>query len=424
MKKITGLLILSAILLAVPYGTGMLTEQRIEDLTVQYRLNPNVDHIDIDIQRGWFHSDVTSTITIHLAEFGEDTFELVFHHNVRHGPVLWGDERPLHIGFADVRTALKIPLETQEKFSGILKKTSPITLITELNYDGTQYSRLSLPEFRFDDDNTQITVHPLSLHGNLTLDQIEGDLNWQGAEINTVEKQFFLGQSTSQFNMQKESVVWTGDMNWDTDSIQLSEPETTLEINNIHVEAQTTVDHQKRVSSTQTLHVEHITYNHMNYGPGNYSILINHVPLTVLEKLDEVQTNLSALPASQRPYGMQSMGFSMLSVLPDLLTAEPEIELRDVMLKTPYGDIQASLRVTLLGLNEQNAMDLVKIKQQLRADIQLQFPAKFVTADHMNKMDGFIEKGWFIQKDTMIYTTLHMENGILAINDKAIPLPF
>ncbi|MDQ6955048.1 MAG: DUF945 family protein [Mariprofundaceae bacterium] len=426
MKKIIALLLLFTSLLASPFVIGIMTEQRIEDLVAQYRLSTNVEHIEIDIQRGWLHSEVISKVTMHLAELGDKNVDLTFHHNVRHGPVLWGAQRPLHIGFADVQSELILPLEIQDQLSAVLDKIPAMTLRTQLNYDGTQDSQLSLAEFHFDDQGTQIIIRPLTLivHGSLLFDRIQGKLNWQGVTFITAKQKLTLAQSTAQIDMQEESAIWVGDMSWSSDSIQFSNSETTLEIKNINITAQTSIDQQKRISTTQALKIGRINHNDMAYGPATYTMLLNHIPLSVFEKLESIQNNIATLPAKQRTQAMQAMGFSMFSVLPDILAAEPEIEWRDILLVTPYGDVQGSLRITLAGLNERDMLNFQKIKQHLQADMQLQIPVALLSSNDLNKLDQWIEKGWLVERDMMLYSTLRMIDGRLTINDKRIPLPF
>lgn len=425
MKKTLILLLFIMALLAVPFGIGFITQQRGEQLVEHYRLNPAIHAMENVFQRGWFHSDVLSKITVYLPEVNDKNFEVVVHQSVRQGPVLWGDDRPLVFGFADVKTDIELPVDMQNKLTQALGKN--ISLLTQLHYDGSQSSTLSMPEFTYlSKDNTHIIFHPLKLegHSNLPVNQVQGTLNWQGIKLSKDDNQADIGQSLSHIDMQKVGVIWTGDMDWHSDEIKINQQAGSLQANNITIKAETLIDEQQRVSSTQSLHIEKINNQGIEYGPGKYTITLNHIPLSVFEKLDSIQQQIATLPPEQREKAMNNMGFSMFNLLPDILAAEPEIKLHDVLLVTPHGNIQGQFFFTLIGLSKQDMMNFTKIKQHIRADMQLQFPSALLSASGAAKIEPYMKKGWLTEKDGILHSKLHMADGILTINDQSIALPF
>jgi len=425
MKKITVLALFIIAILAVPFGIGFVTEQRSEELTAHYRSNPAIHAIEDSFQRGWFHSDVLSKMSLYLPEISDKNIEVVVHQSVRQGPILWGDHRPLSFGFADVKTDIELPADMQNEFTQTLGRS--ISILSQLHYDGSQSSTLSMPGFTHTSkDNTHTTFHPLTLkaHSNLPVKKIQGTLNWQGIELSKGDNHTKIGKSLSHIDVQKEGIIWVGDMDWSTDTLSFRNKENTFHIERLNVNGETFIDTQQRVSSSQSLHVERIKNQGIEYGPGKYTIILNHIPLSVFEKLDKMQKQISALPVAQQEQAMKNMGFSMFSLLPDILAAEPEIKLHDVLLTTPDGDIQGELYFTLTGLNKQDVMNFTKIKKHIRMDMQVQFPQALVPDAKRVNIENLLQKDWLLEEGDMLHSTLHMTDGVLTINNQPVPLPF
>lgn len=426
MKKIVVLSLCVIAILAVPFGIGFITQQRSEELASHYRLNPAIHAIDNAFQRGWFHSDSLSKLSVYLPDISNKNIDIVMHQSVRQGPILWGDHRPLAFGFADMKTDIELPANIQNKLTQTLGEIPSITLLTRLHYDGSQDSKLSIPEISHENQGTHINMHPLQLQGysDLPVQHLQATLNWQGLEINRADSKVNIGKSVSHTHTQKKGVIWVGDMDWSTDNIAFNNKQKTLHLEHININAKTSVDTQQRISSSQSLSIEKIQENDIAYGPGKYTVVFNHIPLSVFEKMNKIQQHISTLPAEQREQAMKNMGFSMFSLLPDILAAEPEIKIHHASLTTPYGDIQGEVYFTITGLNKQDMMNFTKIKKHIHADMQVQFPKALVSDTKRANIERLLQKGWLLQEGDMLHSTLHMADGALTINNLTVPLPF
>jgi len=118
------------------------------------------------------------------------------------------------------------------------------------------------------------------------------------------------------------------------------------------------------------------------------------------------------------------MSFSMLALLPDVLAANPVIEINKLQLTTPAGDVSGSLQLQFPGLTQQDMMNLPKLKRHIQADMQLDFPAALVPVQSQPNIQALQQKGWISLKDGILHIKLHMADGVLSINQKTVPLPF
>lgn len=430
MKKITVLLLFIIAILALPFGIGFITQQRSEAVTEHYRSNPNVHALESQFQRGWFHSDITSRASLFLPDISAKNIEVIVHQSVRQGPILWGDKRPLAFGFADMKIDIELPKDIQSKITQAIGNMPKISLLSQLHYDGSQDSTLSIPVFTHAKDDVQLTMYPLKLteHNNLNMDKVQGTLQWQGMEfagIKAGEKvNIFLGENTLDFDLQKSSAIWTGNTNGQANKLNILGKEHQLKFTNLNLNIQTNIDNKKRVSSTVGIDFEQLDKDGTVYDSGKLKFALKQIPLSFYERIQKLQVQIAKLPSEQRQQAMQNMGFSMLSVLPDILAGEPIIELSDISLNTPEGNIHGELHLSLLGLNKQDIMNFTKIKQHIRADMQVSFPSALLSRSDMAKAQNFIQKGWLIKHNNMLHGTLHMVDGVLTINDQPIALPF
>jgi len=430
MKKIAVLLLCILAILALPFGIGLITEQRSEAITEHYRSNPSVHAFESQFKRGWFHSEITSTASLFLPDISSDTINVIVHQSVRHGPILWGDHRPLAFGFADMKIDIELPTDIQRKITQTIGNMPKISLLSQLHYNGSQDSTLSMPEFSHAKDDVKLTMHPLTLrmHSNLNMDKIQGSWDWHGMQFEALKAgekvNITLGKSILTFDLQKSGVLWTGNTNVQADTLDIIGKAHQLKFQHLNLDGQTSIDNEKRVSSVLGMHFKQLNKDGIIYSLGNSKFSLKHIPLSFYEKIQKIQSKIAKLPQDQRQQALQSMGFSMFSVLPDILDGEPIIELSDVSLTTPDGTIQGNLKLSLLGLSKQDMMNFIKIKRHIRADLQVNFPSALLSDSDMAKAQAFIDKGWLMKQHNNLYGTLHMADGILTINKQTIALPF
>ena len=425
MKKIIIPVLLLMAVLLMPLGIGLLAQQRYEALIAYQSNTPAIQSIQTHIQRGWFHSKITSDISLYLPDISDQHIDIVMQQSLRHGPVLWGDNRPVSLGFADMQSRITLPDDMQHSLLQAL--VSHLSLLTQLHYDGSQSSRLAISELEYlGNDKTHITLYPVKItnHGDLTMQQMQSSLNWQGMQVDKEQLRFYIGSSQSHMDIQKSGALWTGAMDWHSDELGFWQGQRALQARQVDIKADTRIDEKQRVSGTQSLYIERIEDQGTGYGPAAYTLAINHIPMTVFEKLQDIQQQIAAQPVNQQQQAMERMGMSMFALLPDILAADPEIKLYNTSFTTPDGSITANIELSLHGLNKQDAMNLPKIKQHLRADMQLQLPALLLSENKDLPIDQLLQKGWLIEKNGLLTTSLHMADGMLTINQQAIPLPF
>lgn len=430
MKKIAVLLLCILVILALPFGIGLITEQRSEAITEHYRSNPSIHAFESQFKRGWFHSEISSTASLFLPDISADNINVIVHQSVRHGPILWGDHRPLAFGFADMKIDIELPTDIQRKITQTIGNMPKISLLSQLHYDGSQDSILFIPEFSHAKDDVKLTMHPLTLrmHSNLNMDQVHGSWDWHGMQFEALKAgekvHLTLGKSTLTFDLQKSGALWTGNTNVQADTLDIIGKAHQLKFQRLNLDGQTSIDNKKRVSSVLGMHFEQLNKDGIIYSLGNSKFSLKQIPLSFYEKIQKLQAQVAKLPPEQRQQALQNMGFSLFSVLPDILTSEPIIELSEVSLNTPDGNIHGALHLSLLGLDKQDMMNFIKIKRHIRADLQVNFPSALLSKSDIAKAQDFIDKGWLIKENNMLHGTLHMADGILTINKQTISLPF
>jgi hypothetical protein len=412
--------LLSLTLGVAPFAIGVMLEKYNQQMKANYHNDTNIIMEDTSYQRGWFHTQITTHITVQPNTAKPMTFTI--HENLRHGPILWGYGQPIALGFSDLHADVSFSNAVKNTIQQALGSMPNIRISGHIAYNGSSAGTLNIPAFHHHNTDKDITIEfqPLLLQASsdIQMKQSVGDLNWQGITMTSPQGSAHIGQNTSHFNITKLANVWVGNMDWHADKVHITNLNKDITISGIHVTSQTDMDEQQRVSSQQSIHVDNFELNQRHFEAGNIQLVVQHIPAASLEKLRKVQAQAIS---TQNQY---AAGMNMLGLLPEIIAAEPIIAINDASLQTPDGKIDASLRIAMKGLQKNDVFNFPKLKKHIEADMFIRFPAKLVHENNQDKINSFIEKGWLIQQGDMLEGKLHMLNGELTINQQSIPLPF
>jgi len=413
------LLLLVAIIGIAPFGIGIMLEKQNQTMMGQYK-DLGITAIDTAYERGWFHSQITSTLNF-TSNTGE-SLQFTMHQKLRHGPILWGENQPLALGFADLQSDIAFSSDIQAKLKDVIGDMPKIQLLGSIDYNGSTEGKLSIAGFTHhnSEKNIRIEFQPLilSASSNLDMDTSQGIWQWKGMRIIGEHTQAQIAENISHFNIQKKAGIWTGHMDWQTDNMALTSPQQHMHIKGIRLEAQTHLDDQQRVSSEESLHIDSIQHHNKLFTSADIQIAIRHIPAASLNKLKAMQQKAVQ---TQNPY---AVGMNMLGLLPEIIASEPEIEISHASVHTPDGAINANLHMTVLGLKKNDIFNFPKVKKHIQADMFVHFPMALITEKNRAQIMDWIQRGWLVQHDDILEGRLHMSDGILTINQQHIALPF
>jgi len=422
MKKIILMMVVIAIiLLAIPFGIGLITEQRFNTTIASLNQQANSSFKTIAYQRGWFHSQATTQVTFNNQA---NDVTLTFHSMIRHGLLLWGNNHPISLGFADTDTQLELQSDLNKQITQAFGEQSLPTLSTHILYDGSFDSSLSTPELSHYNESKHATmnIHPLNLqiHSDKDMKHLHGSLSWLGLDIQGEQGKAIWGNSTSRFSLDD---LWNGNMNWHTDLLDIQDAQRQFMLSELDLAASSHVDEKNRVSMTQKLQFKTLQIDQRQFHDATLNFSIEHLPVSVLERMQAMQKKILSLPIEQQQ-AAQAMGFQMFSLLPDMIAAEPVIDIHQLALSTPEGQLMGDLHVSIQGISKQDMFNIAKLKKHIQASMNIQFPATLIPAEKKQSWLTLQQKGWLQESNGMLHSTLLMRDGRLTINEHQIDLPF
>jgi hypothetical protein len=117
-----------------------------------------------------------------------------------------------------------------------------------------------------------------------------------------------------------------------------------------------------------------------------------------------------------------------MSLLPDLVSRSPELEIRHLYLATPSGQLEGKLRVHLDGSRPDFLRDAVTLPLVLTVQVDFQCPAQMLDALHPGGEEALLElrrEGWILLDGDRYRSRLEFDRGKLIVNGlpKALGLP-
>jgi len=423
MKKIIlAIISVAIILLSIPFGIGIITEQRFKTTMASLNQQSNGTVKVSTYQRGWFHSQATTQVTFNNQK---NDVTLIFHSVIRHGLLLWGNDQPISLGFADTDTQLELESNLNKQITQTFGEQALPTLSTHIYYDGSSDSNLSTPELSHRDESkhASIDIHPLNLqiHSDKDVKHIHGSLSWLGLDIQGEQGKARWGNSYSQFSL---SDTWNGKMDWHTDFLDIHDGQRQFMLSELDLTASSQLDEQQRVSMTQKLQFENLQIDQRSFDDATLNLSIEHLPISVLERIQAIQKEIFSLPVEQQQQATQAMGFKMLSLLPDILAAEPVIDIHQLSISTPEGQVLGDFHLSIQGISKQDMFNIAKLKKHIQASMNIEFPAALMPAGKSQQLLTLQQKGWLQESHGMLHSSVLMHDGTLTINDHPIALPF
>jgi hypothetical protein len=108
-----------------------------------------------------------------------------------------------------------------------------------------------------------------------------------------------------------------------------------------------------------------------------------------------------------------------MSLLPDLVSRSPQLEIRTLRLTTPSGDLEVKLRVHLDGSRPDFLRNLATLPLALQVQVEFQCPAEMLDALYPGREEELLERrreGWILLDEDRYRSRLEFERGKLIVN--------
>ncbi len=434
--------IVAALVAAIPYVTGMLAEQKYQDGMVVFQdfamqqSGAFTVISDVDYQRGWLSSTVVNTITLEVPE--RDPVILELNSNISHGPLLLSG--PNTFGLAAIET--KMPLSAAQKadMAKIWKgNENPIQVQSHIDFDGKTLTEVTIAGFTLDNiDNdpasklnfeTMSTTVTLSDH----LTRADADMAWNGMQLDTAEAKVVVGKLTghSEKHLSVEG-LWLGDddLNLSNMSINVSsslaassgQMPSSSAIEELGIFAHSELDSSNLVKGHATITFKDIVVENMS--------VASDFKLTIaMERLQAKA--LQAITQKMSEHQKHAIQSGNPSQAPDLalvqdeiaaiLAAGPVLKITTLQATTEHGKVEADLEATIKVDDPAALQNPMFLMLAMQATGNVSVPAELIRNTPLAIFaPGFINQGHIKSEQGQLTTSIKFQQGQLTLNGKAL----
>lgn len=392
MKKwgITLVAILALLILGLPGLMGIVSEKRIKQL-IQTLPTSSVKATLINYHRGWFHSDITLSLT--MPDLGHDPKvlpSLELNENVTHGPIIFTTHFPfIRFGQASAKGDLSLPESSLPTLKSYIDQSTLAYNQLFLHYLGRLDFTMIVPDLNIH--------HPAPQQFQVTLEglAIEGNMSRHGNHVNTHSSLANLvwADQDATFNLvnikeastlsQNYGTLWLGKMDLGLEQASIKDNQGVGFSLKGLTYTSSTQDKKGLLSAKTEINLASIIgLKGVTYGPAKVVLNLSNVNARPLAKLKELMQLMSQDNASVAPQHVQRLIIQTIS-------RGLSVELSPVTITTTNGDIKGELSLTLPNLiDHQKANDLKQLSifdllQQMTASLDLTVP-KVILVDNLN----------------------------------------
>jgi uncharacterized protein YdgA (DUF945 family) len=391
MKKLVGILgVIIVLVLVGYYGMGLMTER---SLNKDVALVNQSDNVRVEVKqydRGWFASKADLQWKLTLPERASvnqqsesitipaQSYTMQMPLAIYHGPIIFAKDG-VHFGLGYASTNLDMPQELKQKFTETFspQSTQPkIDLSVLVNYMNRSRLTMAIPEFALisKNDDGKFNWHGLisSVTVNAGLNRINGDFVVNGVDVSKGDMSAKVGKVTSEYNLHEaENGLMLGDGSFSMPSALLQKgQQKQFELSSLHIQSSSDVVGGLFHSSLKAS-VESIYSDGKTYGPANVDLSLKNIDAEVLARINEQANKLQGGTEQQQQQAL----FAIIPELPKLFGKGAELELSNLNVTMPEGNVEGNLSVNLPEGQTSNPFELI---QKINGEGSLTLPQSIV----------------------------------------------
>src|SRR3990167_8402154 len=391
MKKITGLVIILAVLiLGGYYGMGVMTERTLKNnLAIVNQSNGLYAEV-ISYNRGWFESQALLNWSLHvparLMKSANGQMESVPAQDYRvamplivyHGPVIFADHG-IQLGLGYAHTDLVLPSNLLEQFNAYFTKESTepkMDVSLFVDYLNNSQIKIDIPQFNLIAKQGTMTFDWMGMFSSMkttaSLSDIKGNFVIEGVRFSQDKMVSTLGKVSGKYDLQKtDSGLFLGQASTVVPSVVITNNDDKMfGVDEFVVDSMTNIQKDLFNAYFKTS-VEKLFANGRVYGPGRLEIAIKNLDAVVLANIN---AEINKAQQSSDLEKQQAM-LAILPELPKMFAQGAVFEISTMNLVVPEGQVEGDLTVSLPAGSSANPFELI---QKIEGSGQLKLPVELV----------------------------------------------
>lgn len=445
---------------ATPFGFGYWADARLERLIAELSENGVITIDVVKTDRGWLNS--TSELVVELrgdiarkyeeyqrnAGAEAEPLRCTVRNHIHHGP--WPFVEGARPAVAIVDSELVAGPHCKA-----LQDRLKLGVRTRLDFAGGGQTDMVIPEQTVSADGGQGTVNWRGLNAGIAFGadftQIRTEVTSPGLDV-----------SDPTADVSVRDLHWRSDVHEGIEALELGTFEFTVAslefvpkageglktaLGDMVLRGSSTEGQNATVDTEVSMSARTVSAGGLQLGPAKYVLALRNMDAAAMAKIKRTvaDVRLKNLPEQQ---ASMLVGATLLGMLPDILKKEPVLEVSDLSIASPQGTAQGAARVTIDTADPAVFQNPLLLSQALVVDASLQVPeallvalAKRSIAQEVSTLgagysDEQIEamarmrvrqgmasdraRQWFVLDDGVYRLELHMDQGRLTLNGRAV----
>lgn len=441
MKKLIVVVVLIVIIAAgLPFLNGILLEgiikNSVDEANAMYKKIPFGFSIEIaDYNRSYLKTDLVYKVDVE------------FFKKIPNMPSSFTIEENAKHGFFGVSSTTNLNgNEWYKKFiTETLKGKDPLHINTNYSLFGGLDSTIVIDDFSIDIDKEKLQVKKAKI--KVDTDQkgkdIEATINWQGLEV---PHKFSLGEVSMVYDYEMiEPLIMDGNSELKIKSIDISDKGKEIKISNVKFQDKGDVDVDANTMAGETIiSVESIKADTNSVDGATARITVKGINLDAykeyitayFEMVSQVMSQIDfdpnkdpAIARQEMQRQMQQMSLKMAGLIEKFLKKDLELQISDVSVKLPQGEIKGGITLRLLkDMTIAQFLPMISAPEQLfdalylHTDISLPFKLVGDKPQLTQPPVPNLKTGLFVKEGDYLVNKLETKDGKLILNGNEVPL--
>ncbi len=458
MRKIAILFsVLVAALFIAPGLIGFKVQGQYQEMIAGIKQS-GLEVVEDKYERGWFGSQAEVKFKLARPSGAPgDPIEITMHNDIVHGPLSPNG------GLALASMGTSFMIDGDALFPGEENKV----IHTDIGLDGMGQSIVAIPALKLAGKPGRPEIQFSGVDGVMSFDvglsQIDVDLKmpglWVGGEngenLNFTEVVLNSNSQSGLFGL------LMGKGRFMVKQLEFNNPKrgVAVKIDSIDFSGNTSEDQGKLAFNANYL-IDAVSVNSVVYGPVRFELGFANIPAEVVARVQKGIQEIKGQGLSQEQQSMAAMSL-IFEAGPELLQANPKVEIQRLFVKTPDGDIDGNLSIAANGLKWDEIGNFQTVLKKLDADAAITLPEKLFRMaaemqakaallrqieqrkkmgqeietpseeelDSMRKemaqqqLDFLLQQELVKREGANISTQAKLSAGLLSVNGKTVPLP-
>lgn len=373
MKKLTGfllfLIILLILLLGSYYATGYYAQKSIKN-NIAFNDNRS-DKVTLQLDkyhRGWFNS--TASIIVHIKapqrivkdsnnaikRIPASSYKFVIPLIIYHGPIIFSPQG-VNIGLAYSYSKINMPEKMVDKYNQMFSKesTKPYIIYSALiSFFMNTEEEIDIPKFKAISQDGSFSWKGLNISNERLAkdDKIDMEFTGEGFKFKHDKVVSTMDSFSGELDFHRKMGIWLGEAEFKLPLLEISDGQKIVfKAEDFEVEHDSAID-DGLFNSSMDMSVGKIIMDDKTYGPGVFELSIKNIDAIALAKINQKVSANKGLSSN-------SLLFSVLPQLPELLDKGAILELNKFSFELPDGKIHGDLIISLPEQARTNFMQLI-----------------------------------------------------------------